>query len=174
MDLMQASIPDDLEAAFLALRHDLVRRARAIEPRGDAEDVVQEVWIRLRSITEPVGNPRAYLMRTVYTVVLDRRRTQRRSAARDGSWVTAQRPDGGDADPADAESLLLARESLAAVHARLAALGEPANTIFRRYRFGGEPQKHIAETLGIALRTVEKHLHRAYAAIHQLRSDQDD
>ena len=172
MDALRTSPPDDLEPAFLALRLELVRRARAIEPGGDAEDVVQEVWLRLRMVQAPVENARAYLMRMVYSVVLDRRRSRCRSAARDGSWASAHRPGGGEAAPPDAENLLLARERLAQVDARLAALGEPANTIFRRYRFKGEPQRQIADDLGIALRTVEKHLHRAYAAIHQLRVDQ--
>lgn len=173
MDVMRAP-PDDVDAAFLALRPELLRRAQVIEPGGDAEDVVQEVWIRLRTVRAPIDNPRAYLMRMVYSVVLDRRRSRTRAAARDGSWATAQRPDGGQTAPEEAESLLLAREGLAAVHARLASLGEPTNTIFQRYRFGGISQRDIAQELGIALRTVEKHLHRAYAAIHHLRSDRDD
>lgn len=174
MDALRTDVADDLQSAFLAMRPELLRRARTIEPRGDADDVVQEVWLRLQAVHEPIGNVRAYLMRMVYSVVLDRRRSRRRSAEREGRWALAQRPGGEDAAPPDAESLLLARERLAAVDARLSALGEPANTIFRRYRFGGEAQRQIAEDLGIALRTVEKHLHRAYSAIHQLRGDQDD
>lgn len=174
MDASRTFPPDDLETTFLALRPELVRRARSIDPGGDPDDVVQEVWLRLRAVRAPVDNPRAYLMRMVYSVVLDRRRSRNRSAARDGSWAAAQHPGGKDTVPPDAENLLMARERLAAINQRLSAVGEPANTIFRRYRFRGEPQRQIADDLGMALRTVEKHLHRAYAAIHQLRGDQDD
>lgn len=174
MDATRPAPTEDLESVFLALRPELLRRARAIDPAGDPDDVIQDVWIRLSRTTETVAHPRAYLMRMVYTAVLDRRRSRRRAAVRDGSWIAAHRIDGPGSTPPDGESVLLARERLASLEARLEALGEPANSIFRRYRFGGEPQRQIAADLGIALRTVEKHLHRAYAAVHQLRGEQDD
>lgn len=157
---------DGLEAVFLEMRPALVRRARAMGAGDDAEDVVQDVWLRLHTSEGPIANPPAYLFRMVYTAVLDRRRGARRAAARDGAWNAA----GGEFEPersvpADAERGLIAREGLAAVEARLEALGDPAAAIFRRHRLGGETQRAIAETLGMGLSTVEKHLRRAYAAI---------
>jgi len=173
MDAAPTAPTDRLEAAFLDLRPELLARARAIDPSGDAEDVLHEVWIRLRGVREPVINPRGYLMRMIYTAVVDRRRSLRRAAARDGGWAAEQRLDGepGSA-PAEAERNLIARQTLERVDACLRDLGEPTNSIFRRYRFGGEPQRQIAADLGFALSTVEKHLQKAYVALHRLRGDQ--
>lgn len=169
MDAAPTAPTDRLEAAFLDLRLELLARARAIDPSGDADDVLHEVWIRLRGVREPVVNPRGYLMRMIYTAVVDRRRSQRRAAARDGGWAAERSLDGEPT--AEAERSLIARQTLERVDACLRDLGEPTNSIFRRYRFGGEPQREIAADLGFALSTVEKHLQKAYVALHRLRGD---
>jgi RNA polymerase sigma factor (sigma-70 family) len=160
-----------LEAVFRALRPELERRARAMGATEDAEDILQDVWIRLQALRGPIANPRAYLFRMVYTGVLDRRRGRLRAAAREAAWLR----DGGDVDPsgaAEAERAIMAREALAAVEARLEALGDPAALIFRRHRIEGQTQRRIAEDLHMGLSTVEKHLRRAYAAILGLEGDQ--
>lgn len=162
-----------LEAVFLENRAALVRRARAMGAGDDADDVLQDVWMRLRVAQGPISNPQAYLHRMIYTAVLDRRRGSRRAAVRDHAWHDA----AGDLEPAgstapDAERSLIARQTIAAVEARLEALGEPAASIFRRHRIGGESQKGIAQDLGMGLSTVEKHLRRAYAAILDLGGPQ--
>jgi RNA polymerase sigma factor (sigma-70 family) len=155
-----------LEAVFRALRPELERRARAMGAADDAEDVLQDVWIRLQTSSHgPIANPRAYLLRMVYTSVLDRRRGRLRTSAREAAWV---RDAGSAVDPAtgaEAERVLIARETLAAVEARLEALGDPAAMIFRRHRIDGHTQRRIAEDLRMGLSTVEKHLRRAYAAL---------
>lgn len=155
-----------LEAVFLEIRPELLRRARAMGAAADADDVLQDVWLRLRSSQGPIGHPRSYLFRMVYTAVLDRRRAERRAAARDGAWTSVHQPaEDPAAVAAEAQRGLIARQTLAAVQARIDGLGEPASSIFRRHRIGGETQRRIAEDLGMGLSTVEKHLRRAYAAI---------
>jgi RNA polymerase sigma-70 factor (ECF subfamily) len=44
-------------------------------------------------------------------------------------------------------------------------LPERTRAIFRRFRLDGEPQRRIAEDIGISVSAVEKHLARAYEAI---------
>lgn len=161
-----------LDAIFRALRPELERRARAMGAVDDAEDILQDIWIRLQSATGPIANPRAYLHRMVYTGVLDRRRGRLRAAAREGEWAR----DAADIEPSAidgaAERALMARETLAAVEARLDALGDPAALIFRRHRVDGLTQRRIADELRMGLSTVEKHLRRAYAAILGLEGDE--
>ena len=160
-----------LEAIFAEMRPMLVRRAAAMGASGDAEDVVQDVWLKLRSVDAPVASPHAYLLRMVYTAVLDRRRGARRTAARDAAWVTPANLAEDRVAPADAERRLIAVQMLNAVEARLNALGDPAAAIFRRHRIDGLTQKRIAEEFGMGLSTVEKHLRRAYAVLLDLQED---
>lgn len=161
-----------LEAVFRELRPELERRARAMGATNDAEDVVQDIWLRLQSQRGPVANPRAYLMRMVYSGVLDRRRGRLRASARDAAWAGDVSAGDPSASAAEAERVLIARETLAEVETRLEMLGDPAALIFRRHRIDGQTQRRIAEDLHMGLSTVEKHLRRAYAAILGLEGDE--
>lgn len=161
-----------LEAVFTEMRPALIRRAIAMGVGGDAEDVVQDVWLKIRTAEGPIASPHAYLLRMVYTAVLDRRRGVRRAAAREAAWFSpANLPDDA-IHPADAERRLIATQTLQAVEARLTALGDPAAAIFRRHRIDGVTQRRIAEEFGMGLSTVEKHLRRAYAVLLDLQEDQ--
>ncbi len=160
-----------LEAIFAEMRPALVRRAAAMGAAGDAEDVVQDVWLKLRGVDAPVASPHAYLLRMVYTAVLDRRRGARRAAARDLAWSTPANLPEDAVEPADAERRLIAVQTLQAVEARLIALGDPAAAIFRRHRIDGVTQRKLAEEFGMGLSTIEKHLRRAYAVLLDLQEE---
>ena len=160
-----------LEAVVTEMRPALIRRASAMGAGGDAEDVVQDVWLKIGNADGPVANPQAYLLRMVYTAVLDRRRGMRRTAARDAAWASpANLPEDAVA-PADAERRLIAAQALAMVEARLAAVGDPAAAIFRRHRIDGVTQRRLAEEFGMGLSTIEKHLRKVYAALLDLEGD---
>lgn len=165
-------IPAGLEAVFTEMRPALIRRAIAMGVGGDAEDVVQDVWLKIRTAEGPVASPHAYLLRMVYTAVLDRRRGARRAAARDAAWFSPANLPADAVHPADAERRLIAAQTLRAVEARLIALGDPAAAIFRRHRIDGVTQRRVAEEFGMGLSTVEKHLRRAYAVLLDLQEDQ--
>lgn len=160
-----------LEAVFHQIRPALVRRAAALGAAGDAEDVVQDVWLKLAAASGPIASPEAYLMRMVYTAALDRRRSAMRGAARDAAWSEPDADGLEGATGADAERRLIAVQTLETVQRRLDALGDPAASLFRRHRIDGVPQKRLAAEFGMGLSTVEKHLRRAYAAILDLGGD---
>ncbi len=160
-----------LEAVFNEMRPALVRRALAMGAGGDAEDVVQDVWLKLGSTGGPVASPHAYLLRMVYTAVLDRKRGARRAAVRDAAWASPANLEQDSVVAAEAERRLIAAQTLAAVEARLSALGDPAAAIFRRHRIDGVTQRRLAEEFGMGLSTVEKHLRRAYAVILDLEGE---
>lgn len=160
-----------LEAVFTEMRPALIRRASAMGAGGDAEDVVQDVWLKIGNADGPVANPQAYLLRMVYTAVLDRRRGARRTAARDAAWASPANLPEDAVEPADAERRLIAVQALAEVEARLAAVGDPAAAIFRRHRIDGVTQRRLAEEFGMGLSTIEKHLRKVYAALLDLEGD---
>jgi RNA polymerase sigma-70 factor (ECF subfamily) len=155
-----------LQAVFVANREPLLRFLRARGAGEIAEDLLHEVWIKAaKAATGPIADPLAYLFRTANNLLLDRRRSELRSARRDQDYAD----NVGAAPEISTERALLARGDLAQAEATLRALGDRTDHVFRRYRIDGANQREIAEELGISLSAVEKHLQRAYRALIDLR-----
>ena len=154
-----------LKAVFLAERPMLLRLLTSRLRDADvAEDVLQDLWMRLESAASgPVADPAAYLFRMANNLAFDRRRSEARRNARDGAWLDTQ---SEASDFPTAEDALISRERLAALEAAVARLPERTAMIFRAYRFEERSRKEIAADEGISVSAVEKHLHRAYKAIH--------
>lgn len=146
--------------------------------QDDAEDVLQEIWIKVSGqTTGPIANGRAYLFRMANNLVLDRARGRRRSMQRERAWLQAE--SGGDvqlpedrADPSDRADEVIAREQEAQVlrHA-IADLPEGAQRALRLYRFDEMGQKEIADIMGISRSGVEKHLALAMKKLRQSLAD---
>lgn len=148
------------------------RYARRIGAGDDAEDILQDVWLRLQTAEGPVGNPRAYLLRMIYTATLDRRRGMNRSMARDGAWAALSDFDEEAVALApEAERALMARQQAERALTEIDSLGEPTAAIFRQHRIARRPQGQIAKAFGVSLSTVEKHLRRAYQVLARLEQD---
>lgn len=156
-----------LREIYLAIRPELLRFLAARRADADAEDIVQELFLKLDGApSAPIANPRAYLYRMADNLLLDRRRAARRRAAREEAWTDTQggiRPDV-DGGP-DSERTLMARERLAALERALAGLPERTAAVFRRFRLDNIPQRDIAHEFGISLSAIEKHLQRAYRVV---------
>lgn len=163
-----------IEAVFLRHRSELLRFLRARAPREDAEDLAQELWIRVQSLSSgPIADPLPYLYRMANNLALDMGRSANRRRRRDHEWAS----DSGDHDLAphiSGERIVLARDRLRTVEARLAGLGERTWTILRMFRIQGVPQERIAADLGISLSAVEKHLQKAYRALLNIDREDDD
>lgn len=156
-----------LEAAFLDNREKLARFLRARGAGEAAEDLVQEVWLKIAASNPgPVASPLSYLFRTADLLMIDRFRSHRQAGARDRDWteINAGDPPGVSAEPS-AERRLAAAQEAANVLAVLDGLGARVATIFRRHRIDGVAQKVIAADLGISLSTVESDLRVAYRAV---------
>ena len=165
----QEGSPGGLEQVYLVHREALLRFLRARGAGDDAEDLLQEMWIKASSAGGPIRDPIPYLYRTANNILLDRRRAALRRARRDGDWTGGEAGVEPADDRPDAEQAALARDDLAAAEAELARLGERTDLVFRRFRLGGESQRQIAGDLGISLSAVEKHLQKAYRALVDLR-----
>lgn len=154
-----------LKAVFLSERPMLLRllTARLRDPEA-AEDVMQDLWLRLEGAASgPVADPAAYLFRMANNLAFDRRRSEARRNARDGAWLDTQ---SEASDFPTAEDALISRERLAVLEKAVARLPDRTAAIFRAYRFDERSRKDIAAAEGISVSAVEKHLHRAYKAIH--------
>lgn len=160
-----------LRAIFLEQRPMLLRMLVArLGHRDDAEDTLQDMWLRIDQLTDqPVAQPAAFLYRVAANLATDRRIAAGRRGARDAAWVDVQpRAD----DFPDAERVLLARDRLRTVEAAIAEMPDRMATALRLFRIEGRSQKLIAEQLGITVSGVEKLLQRAYRLIHD-RVEQD-
>ena len=173
-------LPDKLsglEGAFLANRERLVRFV-ALRGAGEAaEDVVQEIWLKISGAnTGPVAAPLAYLYRVANTLMIDRFRSQKQAARRDHEWSDLNA--GGVAGVSDAPSVernLAARDYLRLVEELLARLEPPrVAEVFRRHRIDGVPQKQVAAEFGVSLSTIESDLRTAYRALADLKERHDE
>jgi RNA polymerase sigma-70 factor (ECF subfamily) len=164
-----------LEAVFLENRERLLRFLAAHGAGDAAEDLLQDLWMRLAAAPPgPIGQPLAYLYRAANNLMVDRHRARRAAERRDQDWTDATDASrSGLSDEPSGERTLIAREQLREVEAALTALGPRAETAFRRHRIDGVAQRRIAVELGVSLSTVESDLRRAYRALIELKGRLD-
>lgn len=155
-----------LKAVFLAQRPMLLRLLVArLGSRDDAEDALQDMWLRIDQLAEqPIAQPAAFLYRVAANLATDRRIAAGRRGSRDAGWMETQ--PGAEEVP-DAERTLLARSEWEAVEDAIAAMPERMAMALRLFRLEERPQRAIAEQLGISVSGVEKLLQRAYRKIQE-------
>ena len=159
-----------LETIFLANRERLLRFLAAHGAGDGAEDLLQELWLKLSNSPDgPIAQPLSYLYRAANNLMLDRYRSRLQEAKRGADWTETVT----DAPPSE-ERRLIAREQLEIAQDALDALGTRTATIFRRHRLDGIQQRDIARELGVSLSTVESDLRRAYRAMIDVRRRFDE
>jgi RNA polymerase sigma-70 factor (ECF subfamily) len=158
-------MPDTREDEFTANRPLLVAVAyRLLGSVGDAEDVVQEAWLRWARVdVDAVADPTAFLVRTVSRLAVDR---LRRIAARRESYVGPWLPEpvltdvaGGAADPA-AEAERATSVSLAMLVV-LETLSPLERTVFVLHEAFAYSYPEIADILDRSPAAVRQLAHRA-------------
>ncbi len=165
----QSPRPGGLEAVYLERRDALVRFVRARGAGEHAEDVVQELWLKLSTApSTPIADPVGYLYRAANNLMISRHRSAERTGRRDLDWV-----ETGSSEDRSGEEALEARQEIERAEARLRELGERVLHAFVLFRVEGLPQRDIAERLGVSLSAVEKDLQRAYRAIAGLKEASD-
>jgi RNA polymerase sigma-70 factor (ECF subfamily) len=140
---------------FSRVRAALMRRGRSEQ---DAEDFVQEAWVRLACYEreQPVEQPEAFLMRAALNLSID----AHRSRVSRGEEVLVEDVVLIDATPA-AEDVLLVRERMARLSVCLSRLNEKTREIFLSHRVDGLTYQEIARRHGLSTSTVEKHIAKA-------------
>lgn len=141
---------------FLSHRAGLIRYARSITgSTADAEDVVQEAWLRTAAGTAalPAAETTAYLRMTVRNLALNgirRRKIEARIFDVDGGAQVADIPS----DLPDAETATISRDEYARVVAALAEMPENMRIAVEMHRVGGAKLKDIAAHLGVSTTTA--------------------
>jgi RNA polymerase sigma-70 factor (TIGR02957 family) len=157
---MRGEPGDAHAAAFSADRSRLVAVAyRMLGTVTDAEDVVQEAWLRWSRVdTATVADPTAFLIRTVSRLAIDRlRRIKARRETYVGPWLPEPLLTGPDPaeDAATAESVSMA---MLVVLETLSPLERSVFVLHEAFAF---PYPEIAEILGRSPDSVRQLAHRA-------------
>lgn len=139
---------------FVTHRRSLVNYASSIVgDRAQAEDVVQEAWLRFNGASQRrlLEDATGYLYQIVRNLALDgrRRATRERQVIADGD-VEAAAGARADAVPTP-ESVAVYRDEYALVMDALAELPERTRIAFEMHRFGDAKLREIAAFLNISL-----------------------
>ncbi len=143
------------QAAFARVRAALMRRGRS---EHDAEDLVQEAWIRLACYEreQPVARPEAFLMRAALNLSIDAHRTR----VSHGEEVLLEDVVLIDTTPS-AEAALLAKERMARLSVALGRLNDKTRAILLANRVEGMSYQDISRQHGLSISAVEKHIAKA-------------
>jgi RNA polymerase sigma factor (sigma-70 family) len=149
---------------------------RLLGDHGEAEDVVQETFLRLDGqavLDRPDGEVAAWLRRVCLNTAFNRLRGRRRTTARLQRAGVAERAD--DEADAGATPLLdvLRAEQQRAVRQALAALPERQRAVLL-LRHAGYSYAEIAATLDLAVGSVGVLLARGERAFREAYLDSDD
>ena len=144
-------MPSDTTALFVQHRGSLVDyAARIVGSRVQAEDVVQEAWLRLRLAEEQraVLEPVAYLYRLVRNLAID----TRRKLSREIMQISSEQTTLGVPDEAPtAERTAAAKDELRLVLEALAALPERTRIAVRMNRIEGRTLQEVANHLDLSV-----------------------
>jgi len=145
--------------------------SRRIRDRGEIEDLIQEVFLRLakRGTLDDIDKVGGYVFETASSVLTDRLRRRRNRFEADHEAFDGQQHGDVDFSP---ERVLLGREALVHATAALLELPERTRMVFVMRRLEGMRYLDIAARLGISVSAVEKHMTRAMAHLVQRMGDQ--
>lgn len=142
---------------------------RRIKNRGDAEDLIQEVFLRLarRADFQSIKCLDGYLFEIAASVFQDRLR-HRHSRAMD---LHEEYRDGHSPEEFSPERVLIGKESVGQVAQALLELPERVRVAFVLHRFEGLRHPEIARRLGVSVSAVEKYVIRALVFIKKRMND---
>ncbi|WP_129774497.1 RNA polymerase sigma factor [Peristeroidobacter soli] len=158
-----ASLQSDLSAQF---RGPLIAFfSRRIKDRREAEDLAQEVLLRVLSTDRRrIEHAANFVFKVAINLLRDQRRRQLRAGL--PGFVRLDDTAGPElegefAQTLSPERILSSRSSLEDVVRTLDELGERTRNIFVLFRLEKMKHKDIAERYGISISSVEKHVMRA-------------
>jgi len=148
-----------LQAALSRVKVALMRRGRTTH---DADDLVQEAWIRLACYDSEaaVRQPEAFLMRVALNLSIDAHRTRMSH----GEEVMIDDVVLIDTAPTP-EAVVLGREREARMSVCLGRLGGKTRDIFLAHRVEGLSYQEIAQRHRLSISTIEKHVAKAMLQI---------
>lgn len=151
---------DEIRDLFLSMRMGIARVVSRIVPPHEVEDIVQETYVRLCQVARPehIQHPKSYLFRTARNLALD---SVKRAENRLGEpWSERLEEGMGNAGAGVDEVLEQAAssEEFGRFCEAVQLLPVQARRVFVLKKVYGYSQREIADELGLAQSTVEKHV----------------
>jgi RNA polymerase sigma-70 factor (ECF subfamily) len=165
-----------LQQIFEENRDALLRYLRAHGAGDSAEDLLQELWLKVAATASgPIAAPRNYLFRAATNLMIDRRRSEAQAQRREIEWSgLVDRMPGSAANDPGPDRELDGRRKLALVEAELAKLPPRALAVFRQHRIEGLTQREIAAAMALSASTIESDLRMVYRLLAELREKLDE
>lgn len=165
LSLMNQSANQLFTRLFVESRAALRRYIRRlVRSEATADEIVQEAFLRTYEQGTTVQVPRAFLFSTARNLAADRRRHER-VAATDYVGDFDDPRVGGMGEPL--EDVLIADEASRLLKKAIDRLSPQCHATLTLKLFHGYSYKEIAATLGLAEKTVEKHIARGLEQIHE-------
>lgn len=161
-DAVAPRISQLLEAHRSSLNSYFRHRTRS---REDAEDYVQEVYLRVLAADpdqDKVRSLRGFLFRAASNLLIDKHRRRVASMEAGHFPIDDTMIDDGTNDP---ERVLIGRDSLQALGNALETLSPVARDAFLLVRVEGLSHREAAERLGIETKAVSRHIERSLARL---------
>jgi len=173
--LTQASRPlqlgemNRLTTYFRRLQRILLRRGRT---REDAEDLIQEAFLKMHEYCEKGGEvrePEGFLVRTVLRLSMNATRDAHRDlyAEQNVEELTLFI----DTNPTPDE-VLAGQQCLERMRDALDSVGPRTRDVFVMHRLTGLSYSQIAHHMGLSISAIEKHMARALAALAEVNQQE--
>jgi RNA polymerase sigma factor (sigma-70 family) len=138
---------------------------RFLRSSADIEDIAQETFLRAYAVERgrPIEQPKSFLFRIAKHVALSQlaRKSRQITDYIEDSYTTDSIDAAALENESSAEEEVSAREVLALHCEAVATLGAHCRQAYLLRKVHGLSHKEIADQLGIAISTVEKHLMKA-------------
>ncbi len=178
VDPPHASQPPVADFAALIDRHQtpLLRYARSlINAAADAEDIVQEAFLRLHrqhsAGGEAIQNTTSWLYRVTHNLAMDWRRKKLRRANSQDTLVNKAHADAQHNQPTRAVEDLVQKETVSRAMRELESLPEPQRQIIRLKVVDGLTLRQISDVLDLSVGNVYYRLNQGLADLaRKLRS----
>lgn len=157
--------PNQRFARLFAESRDALRRyvRRLVRSGETAEDIVQEAFLRTYERGGGAHTPRAFLFSTARNLATDRRRHERAVSAHSVSHLEELRALGA---AGALEDVLIADEASRHLKHAIDRLPPQSQAVLTLKVLHGYSYKEIAAILGLAEKTVEKHIGRGLDRVH--------
>ena len=147
---------DEIRDLYLSMRPGIARAVSGIVPPHEVEDIVQETYVRLCRVAGPgrIRHPKSYLFRTARNLALD---SVKRAEHRLGQpWKEDIGNAGAEVD--EVFERAVSSEEFGRFCEAVRLLPVQARRVFVLKKVYGYSQREIADELGLAESTVEKHV----------------